>query len=510
MTMDHIDDEGFKGLGIETWDDFTVYTEQSQLDVQVKNEQLTPTLFKSILSTHPLRAGTHQIVTFSMANSNTRSLLRYLDQFRRHRLVNTKDSLESIAVEGDFDELLSRTGFECLKDALMSTHVEIVPEDGLDSRVKALFTIWARKHHHFINEDDCLHSLLGLFSTARTQRTFLSRSKLFDELSRHTSAPKINAPVASFSSLPLDSEDGLLYEIQQRGTELITRIQTQAMLARAHEKQGSLDRALEIYKYLAQLIDDSEWLFIRCATLCEIMNYFEQAEGFARHALRLNQRSFGALFILGTLVGQHENFDEALGYFNAALSINKENGALLHNIGYAYHMLGDADSAISFFRRATIASPDFAPAHLNLGVALFSRGVYPDALSSIEMALQLEPNMPEALCQRGEIYRFYGELDKAIPLFERALLRLPKNVVALHGLGLSRLERGDLGGIELLAERYKDILQNLHPGHSTLVIDIGWLRSFFIRFLRIDEDIIQVLWDGGSSHVSCSSTEMSQ
>ncbi|MDN7922172.1 tetratricopeptide repeat protein [Burkholderia gladioli] len=502
IIMQYLENTNFSSVGFEASNDITLCIGASQKHFQTKDQKLTPSLLKSILEGAALDRQDISIMV-SSTNDEVDSLLSKLAAYRSHQAHASIGGPHHVAIEQDFDRELSLAGLLELKDVLLNSTVQVQPSHGLKSLVEAALTQWARARGAFIRETFCLHELHGIFSHARSKRAFLARDELMAVLSRHLIEPAALSALISPARSQLDSPESFRAHLRRHG-DVAARFEQKLVLAEGYESQRDLRAALKIYQALAVVLHDSEWLLIRCAALSELLDDLSQAEDYARQALKLNSKAFGALCVLGTTAGEKHQFDDALGYFRAAERLNNEDARLLYNIGYTLLRIGDTVSALEYFKKA-VATPD-APAasHLNAGIVLYSIGKYREAEEALESALQLEPNMPEAVSQLGELYRFFGHHDAAIPMFNRALQSLPDNIVAKHGLALIMLEREDAEGARLLVAYLADHLNQLPVGKATLVLDLGWHRIYPIHIKRIDNHCFEVKSESLSTIVKIS------
>ncbi|AXW60594.1 hypothetical protein CJO94_00035 [Ralstonia solanacearum] len=500
IVMKYLEDVAFSSIGLEASNDITLCVGALQKHIQAKDRKLTVGLLRSILE-GAARDRQDTLIVVSSVNEEVDSLLSKLEAYRSHQAHASTGGPHHLAVEQDFDRELILAGFLELKEVLLNSAVWVLPSHGLDTVVEAELTQWARARGTFICEKPCLLEFHGTFSRARSKRAFVARDELTDLLSRHLIDPSSLTTLMPPVRSPLDSSESLLAHLRRRG-DLTTRFEKMLVLAEGYESQEELRAALKIYQALAVILHDSDWLLIRCAALSERLDDLSQAEDYARQALKLNSKAFGALFVLGIVAGQKNRFDDALGYFRVAERVNDEDPGLLHNIGYSLLRMGDLVSALEYFEKAAATPTALAASHLNAGIVLFKIGRYKEAEEALESALQLEPNMPEVLSQLGELYRFFGRLDAAIPMFNRALQSLPDNAVAKQGLAISMLEKGDAVGARQLVTHLADHLKELSVGKATLVLDIGWHRTFPIRVTRIDNHCFEVKWESLSATVN--------
>ena len=127
--------------------------------------------------------------------------------------------------------------------------------------------------------------------------------------------------------------------------------------------------------------------------------------------LRTDERHYGALYLLGSVLGQQKRLDEAA----AALS------------------------------RAIATDPSRPVAHFNLATVLWWKGRYGEALAAIDAYLALKPESAEAFALRVDACSRLGRLDEALASAERAVVAAPEDPEAhdIHGKALAQLERYD-------------------------------------------------------------------
>jgi len=467
---------------------------------QTKDRKLTARLLQSILE-GAARDRQNILIMVSSVSEEVDSLLGKLEAYRSHQAHAPEGSPQHGAIERDFDRELLLTGFLELKESLLSSSVRVLPSNGLEMLVEAALTQWARARGTFISERLCLLELHGVFSRARSRRAFVARDDLMTSLSRHLVDP--SALTAQMSTLrsTLDSSVNFRADLRRCG-DLAARLEQKLILAEGYESQQDYCTALTIYQALAVVLHDSEWLLIRCAALSELLDDLRQAEDYARQALKLNSKALGALCVLGTVAGSQSRFDDALGYFHAAERINGTDARLLHNIGYSLMRKGDLVSALQYFEKAAAMPDALAASLLNAGILLFKSGRYKEAGVMLELTLQREPNMPEAQSQLGELHRFFGRIDMAIAMFNRALQSLPDNAVAKQGLAITMLEQGNAEGAWQLVAHFAEHLLELGAGRSILILDVGWLRLYRIRIRRIDDYRFEVACESLSETVN--------
>lgn len=92
----------------------------------------------------------------------------------------------------------------------------------------------------------------------------------------------------------------------------------------------------------------------------------------------------------------------------------------LYMVGFAFFQLENDDKAIAFYDKAIAKGYDNGIAHFYKGVSLTFMRKYQDALKEVDFALKKEPTNQEYMNQKGLIYKYQGQEDKALDYFEEA------------------------------------------------------------------------------------------
>ena len=154
-------------------------------------------------------------------------------------------------------------------------------------------------------------------------------------------------------------------------------------VARAHEHEGNLVPALEMYESLYETNHDD-------AQVC--------------HRLGVVKLRMGAV-------------DEGVTYLMEANSLEPNNGQILSDLGYAYIMHGDFESAEDYLREALNRNPDDLRSVNNLAMAVGYQGRMDECFSLYRNAV----GQAEAHANVGYIYSQRGETEQAIRHYSKAL-----------------------------------------------------------------------------------------
>ncbi len=160
--------------------------------------------------------------------------------------------------------------------------------------------------------------------------------------------------------------------------------------------------------------------------LCQTENdcRLEEAERYARKALKADPDHRAARHTLGVILVQERKFDKAIEVLRPlAEDITYRTPELAwYDLGGAYLGRGDVERAIEAETKALALRPAFCWANYRLGLAYEKRGDYPRAIDELSKAVEpVAPacrNLQDAYEARGRLQRKVGHEDEAKRDFE--------------------------------------------------------------------------------------------
>ena len=133
-----------------------------------------------------------------------------------------------------------------------------------------------------------------------------------------------------------------------------------------------------------------------------------------------------------------EQFTEAEQRAQSLLATFPESGVLWKVLSVAQVRLGK--DGLAALRQASELLPEDGEAQRNLGAALYDRGQWAEALKSLQRALLKQPDDVSTLIDAANTLRKLERPAEAVPLYERALKRDPREPEAQNNLGNDWLE----------------------------------------------------------------------
>ncbi len=235
----------------------------------------------------------------------------------------------------------------------------------------------------------------------------------------------------------------------------------------------------------------------------EVRANWQEAVKCYETCIYFDPKHFEALYNQGNIFLELGRDSEAMTRYELAIQLNPTHSMLLNNAGIASVKLNRLESAVDFFELAVKSTPNFLEGMSNkawtlLGIgraqnalveflklkeaastqnlqstvvdALKGSGLAQtelnknaDALISFNLAIDLDPNNPELLNNRGNIYKYLYQWDSAIADFRNAIGLKPDYPQAISNLGNVYKEMG----------RFKEALIHyqsaidLQPGFAT-------------------------------------------
>lgn len=155
---------------------------------------------------------------------------------------------------------------------------------------------------------------------------------------------------------------------------------------------------------------------------------FEQGRGWAEKALAIDPDLVDAHALLGDYAVELGNYDEAYDHYQAAIDLRAD----LSTYSRASHLLwitGDTVQALLLMDKAIDAGGPFpentAWCHVELAMMQFQSGASMAAEMEAAKALKIAPENPRALAMMGRLLAAKGEIDKAIPYYEKSISITP-------------------------------------------------------------------------------------
>ena len=174
--------------------------------------------------------------------------------------------------------------------------------------------------------------------------------------------------------------------------------------------------------------------------------------------------SVKAYLLVGDVYYSSGEYDAAMIAFRRALEKEPNNVYALYGLGRTQLKMHQFTSAIENLTRAIAIDGSYAPLYVALAQAYTDRYLYAEdkaaaekfldqALLILDDAKRVDSNYHPIYNQRGLIYQYRGELDKAEAAFKQALELAPDDPVVRYNLAQVYLSQGKLDeALDMLAQ----------------------------------------------------------
>jgi tetratricopeptide (TPR) repeat protein len=154
-------------------------------------------------------------------------------------------------------------------------------------------------------------------------------------------------------------------------------------------------------------------------------------------AILEQNNNFDAHFNRGLAYLARHEYDKAIRSFDRAIQIDPKSAEAISHRGFAQGGLGRYDNVIWEQNKAIEIDPKLAIAYERRAAARIAKGgkEVAKAAADVSKALELDPKLPEALCDRSLLAAIGGDMDRAVVDVEAAIAAAPK-------LARARLQRG--------------------------------------------------------------------
>jgi protein O-GlcNAc transferase len=157
----------------------------------------------------------------------------------------------------------------------------------------------------------------------------------------------------------------------------------------------------------------------------------------------VDNRNFGARYLLGIARFQQGAPEEALEWIQSALEIEPASAEALSHRGNVLHALGRLHEALESYDRALKLDPDNVGIFYNRAITLTQLRRLKEAIESYDEVLTRSPLDADAWFNRGVMLSDLGDTRNALASYDKAIAIRPDYAEALYnsGIALAALQR---------------------------------------------------------------------
>jgi tetratricopeptide (TPR) repeat protein len=325
---------------------------------------------------------------------------------------------------------------------------------------------------------------------------YIAAGKLTDAVRYLEKAQKINSAaydngydlaLAYAKTGKLDNGRSLVqYLLKQKDTAELHNV-----LGEIEEKDGKFVAAESQYEIAAHMDPSESNLFdwgselLVHRTLDPAVNVFQSA---AEHYPNSPRLAIG----LGMALYSRGNYDDAVKALLKAADLNPSDPRCYYFLSKAYDSSpSQADAVIQRFRRFVELQPHNARAHYYYAMSLWKGRRAQDANldiqkieSLLKRSIMLDPNLPDAHLQLGNLYSDQAKYADAIPQYQRALEENADLADAHYRMGQAYVHTGQ----KARAQDQLEIYQRLRAQH---LAELDKQRAEIRQFVYSEKDTAQ-------------------
>ena len=122
------------------------------------------------------------------------------------------------------------------------------------------------------------------------------------------------------------------------------------------------------------------------------LDSYDKAEKACQRALKLNERSYTAKYILGFIHSQKQEWVKAIGYLKSSNSLHSNNPEILRCLGWALFNTNKRTQGVVILERALNLDPDNALTLCDLGICYMQMKNFDKSVQLLKRAMELDPN----------------------------------------------------------------------------------------------------------------------
>ncbi|MCA8960951.1 MAG: tetratricopeptide repeat protein [Planctomycetes bacterium] len=168
-----------------------------------------------------------------------------------------------------------------------------------------------------------------------------------------------------------------------------------------------------------------------------------------------------------------EDPETAVGRLRARIFSGAADYRTWHNLAVALNNRGDRERAIDAAKTAIEKSPGSAISHLLLGILLRDSDRFDEALVAFREVEALDREFPRLHANRGVVYFFRGESDRAAEALEAAIRRDPGDRLSMFNLAVVEVARKRFPAAQSCFERLARLEPERASFYHQFLVELG-------------------------------------
>ena len=241
--------------------------------------------------------------------------------------------------------------------------------------------------------------------------------------------------------------------------------QTHHNLANSLYEQKLYDDAINHYQTALKINPDLVDSHIHCGIAYRMLKNYDAAIACLHQSLNLDKANAKAFHVLGMIYVDIDDYPRALECLENATGLAPKHAEFRVSFANVLEKATlDYEAGIQF-HQACETDPNYLDGFVLYGEFLLNHHRYNEALECVKRAEQLLPQDLDIFDQLGLTYLGLGDTDAALAKFNAALLKEPKRLSSLFGIGQVYQETGKLDAAIDIANHIIAIDENQPSGY---------------------------------------------
>ncbi len=206
-------------------------------------------------------------------------------------------------------------------------------------------------------------------------------------------------------------------------------------LGAVYRDSGRYDKAIEYLEKGRSLDIYDVPTTIALANVYDSLGNREKAEGLYLESIKLSPKHWRAHFGYGYFLTRNGRHDEAFKLYEKVLSLTPDNAFALNNIAIGFYYQNDFKNAAKVFARASQVEPN-SSVYANTGTMFYASSEFKKAIYFYKKALALEPENYQWMVCLADAYKFVrGGKAEADRLFKKAMISAKEEISVNENIG---------------------------------------------------------------------------
>ena len=194
---------------------------------------------------------------------------------------------------------------------------------------------------------------------------------------------------------------------------------TLLLLANVLQLEGRYKDVNRLLEDQRKAFGDSPTFLITLAESESDAMLFDHARADLEHAIALDNKSYQAHYLLGTVLIAQSETDRAESEYRTAIQLAPNQPRTYYQLALIFRDKQDEANEESMLKQALAADDHYAPAYCEMGRILMGQHRLADAVTQLNLAIQYNPQIEQAYYLMARAYAGLGQKDKADAIVKR-------------------------------------------------------------------------------------------